>query len=318
MRHWWHRGSLTSLTVIDHDARSFSMRPPPALLDLMKGLVRLDRAGRLATRTADEAPDIAELTHTTAESIGRLTQDPAGLGAAFASALALAHAHGAADPDAAHIDTWDAWATALQLGSTLFTGAQPQECRLGEDLVRQLPALHAEPPADGRAWLDALYLAIVCRQQDRISRLCQVPLAALRQDDSVDAYVLHWIDTLQTYFSSRPMDDIVERLLATMQTGMPDAVTRAPKDFVNRINYQPVSLFHRLITGEHDAFAKTLTEALAEHRGYWGESTAPRAQVALGPLAMASLAYDREFPLSPTQPNLPTYLLNRKRIEDIP
>ncbi|MER6386803.1 immunity 49 family protein [Streptomyces sp. NPDC001127] len=316
--YWWHRGDLTSLTIIDHDTRTFSIQPPPHLLGLMKGLVRLDGVGRLATGTAAMYTEVAELMHTTAESIARLADSPAGLGEAFASAVALAHAHCTADPDAAHIDTWDAWATAVQLGSALFTGGKSQECHLGEDLVRQLPPTPAEPPADARAWLDALYLAIVCRQKDRISRLCQIPLATLRQDDSVDEYVLHWIDTLQTYFSERPMDDVVKRLLATIETSMPDAVTHAPKDFVNRIDYQPVALFHRLIAGDHDAFTKTLSEALADHGGYWGESTAPRARIALGPLAMASIAYDYEFPIATKHPYLPTYLLNRERIEEIP
>ncbi|MEU9991004.1 immunity 49 family protein [Streptomyces sp. NPDC048045] len=316
--YWWHRGGLTSLTVIDHETLTFSLQPPPQLLGLMKGLVRLDRAGRLATRAGATAPDPAELTRTTAESIARLGHDPAGLGDAFASAVALAHARCAADPRAAHVDTWDAWATAVQLGSALFTGAQPQDCHLGEDLVRQLPAMSAEPPADARAWLDALYLAVVCRRQDRIGRLCQVPLETLRQDDTVDEYVLHWIDTLQTYFSRRSMDDVVQKLLATMQTSMPEALTHAPKDYVNRVDYQPTALFHRLVAGDHDAFAKALAEALEGHAGYWGASEAPRARVALGPLAMASLAYDHGFPVAQDERYLPLYLLNRERIEDIP
>ncbi|MCM2410929.1 immunity 49 family protein [Streptomyces sp. RKAG290] len=316
--YWWHRGGLTSLTVIDEDTRTFSLQPPPELLGIMKGLVRLGRAGRLVGRVADKAPDIGELTHATAASIARLAEEPAGLGAAFASALALGHARCAVDPDVADIDTWDAWATAVQLGSALFTGARPQECHLGEDLVRQLPAVPAEPPADPRAWLDAFYLAVACRRQDLVDLLCQVPLEALRGDDSTDAYVLHWIDTLQTHRSGRPMDDVVEKLLATMRTSAPEAVTRAPADFVNRIDYQPVALFHRLITGEHDAFAEALGEALKLHGEYWGDSTAPRARVALGPLAMASLAFDRGFPLAQDQPYLPAYLLNRARIETMP
>ena len=315
--YWWHRGGLTSLTVIDHDTRTFSLQPPPRLLGLMKSLVRLDSAGRIATHSVATAPDAGQLAYATAELMARLGQDPAVLGDAFASALALAHARCATDPRAAHLDTWDAWATAVQLGSALFTGTQPQECHLGEDLVRQLPATSAEPPADARAWLDALYLAVVCRQQDRIGGLCQVPLETLRQDDSVDAYVLHWIDTLQAYFSAGPMDDVVQKLLATMETSMPDALTHGPNDFVNRIDYQPIALFHRLLARDHDTFAKTLAEALAEHAGYWGDSAAPRAQVALGPLAMASLAYDHGFPVDPAQPHLPMYLLNRERIEEI-
>ncbi|RCH68946.1 hypothetical protein DT019_09910 [Streptomyces sp. SDr-06] len=316
--YWWHRGRLTSLTAIDHETRVFSFDLPPRLLGLMKGLVRLDGGGRLAGRAAPETPGVTELARTTAQLISGVTENPARLGEAFHSAVALAHAHCAADPGAAHIGTWDAWATAVQLGSALFTGADPQECHLGEDLVASLPATRAEPPVDARAWLDALYFAVVCRQRDRISRLCQVPLERLGEDDSVDEYVLDWIDTLRTFFAGGSMDDVVHKLLATMKSSMPDAVTHAPMDFVNRIDYQPAALFHRYVAADHDAFAETLAEALQEHGGYWGESTAPRARVALGPLAMASLAYDRGFPIASKQPYLPTYLLNRERIEDIP
>ncbi|MFD9270015.1 immunity 49 family protein [Streptomyces goshikiensis] len=316
--YWWHQGGLTSLTVIDEDTRTFSLRPPPRLLGLMKGLVRLDRAGRIDTAAAADVPEVTALTRTVAESTGRLAQDPAALADAFASAVSLAHARCAADPGVARIDTWDAWATAVQLGSALFTGAPPQECHLGEDLVRQLPAVPAEPPADARAWLDALYLAIVCRQKDRIGRLCAVPLATLRQDDTVDEYVLHWVDTLRTYFSDRPVDDVVPKLVAAIETSVPESVTHAPTDFVNRVDYHPVALFHRLVAGDHAAFAGGLAEALADHAGYWGDSAAPRARAALGPLAIACLAYDHGFPVDPRQPCLPTHLLNRERIEDIP
>ncbi|WP_308295979.1 immunity 49 family protein [Streptomyces sp. ISL-96] len=143
--------------------------------------------------------------------------------------------------------------------------------------MRQLPSTPAEPPADARAWLDAFCLAVVCRRRERVDRLCEVPLEVLRQDDSVDEYVLHRIDTLQTYWFERPMDDVVKKLLATMETSAPDAVARAPKDFVNRIDYQPVALFHRLVTRDHDAFAAALAEALRHHGEYWGDSAAPRA-----------------------------------------
>ncbi|GAA1937300.1 hypothetical protein GCM10009837_74420 [Streptomyces durmitorensis] len=316
--YWWHRGGLTSLTVIDHDTRSFSLQPPPELLALMKGLVRLDRAGRIDTPTAAKAPDVAALTHTTAEAMARLAEDPSALGDAFASALTLSHAHCATDPEAAHVDTWDAWATAVQLGSALFTGAQAQECRLGEDRVRQLPATPAAPPADARAWLDAFYVAVVCRQKHRADRLCEVPLEVLRQDDSVDAYVLHWIDTLRTYWAERSMDDVVGKLITTMETSQPASLTHTPKDFADLIDYQPVALFHRLVTRDHDAFAEALAEALAHHGTYWGDSAAPRARVALGPLAMAGLAYDHGFPVALKQPYLPTYLLNGERIEEMP
>ncbi|MFE9370100.1 immunity 49 family protein [Streptomyces sp. NPDC006711] len=317
--HWWHRGRMVSLSRIDHDARTFSLDPPEHLLAVMTGLLRLDRSGRLATRASARAmpPSSAELARTTTQLIADLGQDEARPGEAFGAAMALALTQCAADPHAALPETWNAWATSVRLGSAWFTGAQAQECHLGEDLVAPLPALPAEPPADARAWLDALYLALVCRQWERIGRLCHVPLDRLREDDSVDEYVLHWVDTLQSFFSGRPMDDTVGRLLDTMRAAAPDAVTHAPMDYVHRIDYAPVALFHAVIAADHDAFTRTLAEAVEQHAAHWGDSRAPRAVVALGPLAMASLAHDYDFPLAPGLPYLPTYLLNRERVEDI-
>lgn len=318
--YWWHRGGLTSLTAIDHETRTFSIQPPPELLGLMKGLVRLDDAGRLASRTAAEAAataDTAALTRTTGEALARLAGDPSGLGDAFASALALGHAHCAADPKAARVETWDGWAAAVQLGSALFTGARAQQCYLDET-AHQLPEVPAAPPADARAWLDAFYVAVVCRQQGRADRLARVPLDVLRQDESVDAYVLHWIDTLQTFWAQRPMDDVVAKLISTFETSQGQSVTRAPQRFVDLVDHQPAALFHRLITRDHDAFAEALAESVAHHGRYWDGSRAPRAQVALGPLAMACLAYDYGFPVSLDHPALPKCLVDRARIETIP
>jgi hypothetical protein len=40
--YWWHAGALTSLTVIDHESREFSVRPPAELMDILR---RLHSAG---------------------------------------------------------------------------------------------------------------------------------------------------------------------------------------------------------------------------------------------------------------------------------
>ncbi|KJY21534.1 MULTISPECIES: immunity 49 family protein [unclassified Streptomyces] len=316
--YWWHRGGLTSLTVVDEDTRTLSLQPPQELLALMKGLVRLDRAGRIATPAGERAaPDPVALTGATVESVARVAQDPSGLGDAFASALALAHVRCIADPHVSELVTWDAWETAVRLGSALFTGSESEQWYLGEENTLRLPAAPAAPPADARAWLDAVYFALACRAHDRVARLCRVPLETLRQDDTVDAYVLHWVDTLRTYLSGGAGDAVVEKLLATMQASLPETLTHSPDGFVNRVDYQPVALFHRLFTRDHEAFGAALTEALAEHGGYWGESGAPRARVALGVLAMACLAHDLGFSLDPELPYLPRYLVDGKRVEHI-
>lgn len=119
--YWRHRGSLTALTVVDHDTLSFSLQPP-------------------GTRRGRTHPHHGRGDRPSRGGSGRPRRR-------------------------------------LRLGSALFTGAQEQECRLGEGLVRQLPGVPAAPPADARAWLDAFYAAIACRQQGRADQLCQVPLA---------------------------------------------------------------------------------------------------------------------------------------------
>ncbi|MBC9712960.1 immunity 49 family protein [Streptomyces sp. TRM66268-LWL] len=318
--YWWHKGRITCLTHIDEETKTFSIQPPAELLTRLRTLVHLDDAGRLRSPAADRAAhDIAELTRTAAESIAGLSRNPGGLDAAFRQLVDLALAHCADDPDAALADTWDAWATALQLGSALFTGAEAQTCALGDDLERPLPAFPANPPADARAWLDAFYLAVICRDRGRIQRLGQVPLDVLRQDATADTYLLHWIGTLQAYFTPEcPIDDVAEKLGEAISASYGDEVSRAPLEFVDAVEYQPVSLFHRFLARDHEKFARTLADALKEHVRYWGDSPAPRAQAALGPLALASLAHGQEFPVDTGLPQLPMYLADGRRIEVIP
>ncbi|MEB8339886.1 immunity 49 family protein [Streptomyces endophyticus] len=278
--YWWHEERLTSLGTGED--------VPRELLDVIRALSALDRAGRLAPGTPGVGPE-----------------DP------FAAALARALAHAESDPEAARVETWDAWIAAQQRGTALFAH--------GKD---------GEPPADdgelaesgdaARAWLDAFYLTLVTRDRERTTRLCQVPLDTLRGSAPVDDYVPHWIDVLQSHWLRRPVDDVVDRLVTTIKASHPDVATLAPKDFLNLVDYQPVALFHRLLTHDHEAFGEALAESLVQHAGYWGESGAPRARVALGPLALACLAYDMDFPVRTDLPYLPRYLLNRQRLEVAP
>ncbi|WP_420032804.1 immunity 49 family protein [Streptomyces sp. cg28] len=314
--YWWHDGRLTSLTVIDDVAGTLAQRPPRELLDVLRGLRGLDRAGRLVT----SAPEVLEpeLDNTTAELIAEAAADPDRLPEAFDAAVTLAHAHAADDPDADRVETWDAWVTALQLGTALFTATGEVTVRLGERELT-VPATGPEVRGDVRAWLDVFWLTLVTRERERTERLCQVDPAALRDERTpVDDHVLHFAETLRAYWLRRPLDEVVEKLAAAMDAAHPKTVTLAPKDFVNAVDYQPIGLVHRLLTQEDEKFTALLAEALEEHRGYWAGSTAPRSRVALGPLALACLAYDGELPVRTDQPFLPRRLLDRGRLEAIP
>ncbi|WP_406498980.1 immunity 49 family protein [Streptomyces sp. NBC_01604] len=115
------------------------------------------------------------------------------------------------------------------------------------------------------------------------------------------------------------MDELVPKLVATMESSHPHVATRTPADFLNFVDYQPVALFHRLVTNNREAFAEVLGEALDHHERYWNKAASdPRGRVALGPLAMACFAYDGDFPVDTGSPYLPKYLLNRAWYGEFP
>ncbi|MEV7192462.1 Imm49 family immunity protein [Streptomyces sp. NPDC093510] len=338
--YWWHQGRLTSLTVIDHETRSFSVVPPPELMEVMRKL----HAESASTHPEPEAPTHPEPeagpqpqpepdSVAAAEDIVRLAQGPAGLAHAFTVTKKQSDARFAADPACANLETWEAWVWAMQTGSALFRAAASHqgtvECRIA-DRVLPLPATGPVPVADARAWLDAFYLGVVCREQDRLTLLCDVPPDDLRRAAPHDAYVFHWIETLRAVWLRQPMDDVVQHLIATMETSHPHVATRTPSDFLNLIDYQPAALLHRMVAGDREAFTETLTEALAHHERYWTDraarsddaagagGAAPYSRVALGPLAMACLAYDWDFPVDVKSPYLPVHLLRRDWLGEFP
>ncbi|MFI1226940.1 MULTISPECIES: immunity 49 family protein [unclassified Streptomyces] len=319
--YWWRRDGLVRLTSFDEQTRAMQVVPPQELMDLMRSL---HAEGQVPPEPAapSTTPDINQLASTAQQFTADLPQDPTALPEAFRAATAHALARCAEDPDGAKLETWEAWVTAMQLGDALFATALPQagpaEYRVG-DRVIALPATGPSPQANGRAWLDAFWFALVCRERDRLTRLAQVPLEDLRRaEPAQDAYLFHWIDTLQTYWRGESMDDIVQKLIATMEASDPKVATGTAPDLLNLIDYQPAALFHRLITRNHEAFAETLAESVAHHDRYWTGSPDPRGHVALGPLALACLAQDGEFPVDATLPRLPKHLISRAWCGEFP
>jgi hypothetical protein len=319
--YWWRRDGLVCLTSFDKETRAMEVTPPPELMDLMR---RPHAEGGPETEppTPDTTPGVSQLAAAAAEFLSRLAEEPAVLPEAFRAATAHALARCAEDPDGAGLETWEAWVLAMQLGDALFATALPHvdraEYRVG-DRVIALPATGPSPHTNGRAWLDAFWFALVCRESDRLARLARFPLEDLRRaDPSQDAYLFHWIDTLQTYWNGQSMDDIVQKLIATMEASEPKVATRTAPELLNLIDYQPAALFHRLITRDHEAFAETLAGAVAHHDRYWTGSPDPRGQVALGPLALACLAHDGDFPVDATLPRLPKHLISRAWCGEFP
>ncbi|MEV5840113.1 immunity 49 family protein [Nocardia sp. NPDC052112] len=249
---------------------------------------------------------------------------------ALSTTLALAHKRCAVDPEAVKFETWEAWVTAMQTGFALFAAATAAEgrsvtVRIGEQAVA-LPAIGPEFCANAGDWVASFYLALICRERERLEMLARVPISLLR--DSVrgsDAVVLEcaysWVAALQSFWLGQP--DVDDKLAAALvdtdpQTARIDgpdqgAAQFIDKDLLLKILYPPLNLLYLYLHQDHQEFNTALAEALQWHREYW-TATEDRAMnvsglVALGPLAIACLAHDAGFPIDIESEYLPTALL---------
>lgn len=111
----------------------------------------------------------------------------------------------------------------MQVSSAMFAVAVRSEgaveCRIADETrtLRALgPGLHANPGN----WITAFWLAIVCREQDRMTALCEVPLDVMRASGTLyDEFIYLWIDALQAYWLERP--GLADKLLAAIEASYP-------------------------------------------------------------------------------------------------
>ncbi|WP_327097449.1 immunity 49 family protein [Nocardia vinacea] len=254
--------------------------------------------------------------------------------------LTLAQSRCATDPEAVKFETWEAWVTAMQTGSALFAAATAAEdstvtVRIKEQ-ERSLPAIGPEFCVNAEAWVTSFYLALICRETERLEKLAQVPVSLLRESLGSGAvlleYIYSWVETLQSFWLGRP--DMCDKLVAAVdgtdpQTARFDGpneeaapvVGKEDKEALLKVIYPPIILFYRYLQQDHEEFNSALADALRWHKEYWTE-TEDRAissggLVALDLLAIACLAHDAGFPIDIESEYLPTALLKYTWVGEI-
>ncbi|MFD9725975.1 immunity 49 family protein [Streptomyces sp. NPDC059072] len=257
---------------------------------------------------------LAEQFETT---IRNLDASPAIIARAMNEALLQVQVHQALNPRANRFGTWDATVCAMQVGTAAFAAASVTEGSFETCIAHEMRTISATGPqshANAGNWLTTLWFVIVCRDQPRMDAMCRLPLGLLRasgaEDD--DAYVHHWVDALQTYWHEQP--GLLEKLTRAIEQSHPDIATNAPRDLLQCVLYPPINLFHQFLRKDEDGFNRALAEALELHRAYW--SAPERAGdiagfLALGPLAIACLAYDAGLEIEVESDYLPLRLLDR-------
>ncbi|WP_039938858.1 immunity 49 family protein, partial [Streptomyces himastatinicus] len=200
--------------------------------------------------TGNAAAGLAVLQENSSELIEGLEADSSDLGDALSTTLTLAEGHFLLDPIGQDLPTWLSWVSAMQLGSAVFAAATTTEptvtCRIA-DKDRTLQATGVQPYTHAGTWLTAFYLAAVCRERDRMTALCRVPVSLLRESGAqFDEFQYQWIETLQEYWVGT--GDIVPTLTAAIHGTDPEASTIADPETVAKQLYPPMEMFHRFIT----------------------------------------------------------------------
>ncbi|MGW7366466.1 immunity 49 family protein [Streptomyces sp. NPDC054841] len=234
----------------------------------------------------------------------------------LSTTLTLAKAHCAKDPEATKFETWEAWVTAMQTGSALFSavtaGAGSTVTVRIKGQEKALPATGPRSHLNPGTWVTSFFLAMVCRENERLNKLAQVPVSLLRESGAVfDEYIYSWVETLQSFWLGR--QDVGDKLVAAVDGTSPEAARYADPELMAKILYPPVILFYRYLRQDHEEFDIALADALRWHKEYW-TATEDRAMstdglVALGPLAVACLARDAGFPIDIESEYLPKSLL---------
>lgn len=267
--------------------------------------------------TLDEA-DVQDLAEELEDSVQNLGRSATVFGLALNEALTQFQARLVLDPQASEFPTWRATVSAMQVGSAAFAAAAVSEgsveCRIIDEM-RPISATGPQFYANAGNWLTAFWFAIICRDQARMTQMCEVPLEVLRASGAHgDEYVYHWVDTMQTYWLERP--GLVDKLATTIDNSYPEVATIASRDLIQNILYQPINLFYQFLRKDHAAFNSALYEALQLHKAYWTadekRTNDLAGAVALGPLAIACLAYDAGFPIDVESDYLPKHLLERE------
>jgi hypothetical protein len=184
-----------------------------------------------------------------------------------------------------------------------------------EEATYETRAPHAYISAGG--WLEGFHLACIARDNASLDRLCDTPLEALRAPStsrSPEWAHLH-AAALQSLWRRRA--DFVELLVGAVHATDENAVRAGlatsrlsaseADDIVRRtlmLEVPTLQLLTRVVEGDADRFDEALRWALEQHRAYWVARTTeqPDTQdasmfLAIGPLAMVSLAVDRGLPI---------------------
>ncbi|MFE5718243.1 immunity 49 family protein [Streptomyces erythrochromogenes] len=236
---------------------------------------------------------------------------------AVGAALNVALVRSAVDPHAALRETWESWRLAMQVHSAVFaaTTAPDREtitCRIRHE-ERHLATTGPQPYLSAHTWIDAFYLAVICRDTAGLDMLARIPVSLLRAfGGRLDEYAYAWVETLQSFWLRR--DDLRAHLVRAVNLCVPEQARTLDGDEMAKLCRPPIMMLYRFLRRDITGFNESLADALRQHKEYWtadeDRKVVIHGVVAIGPLAIACLAKANGLPVEVESGYLPEALLH--------
>ena len=239
------------------------------------------------------------------------------IGRAEALSIVLSTARSYAGYLAAANEKTEVLCRALKMGAhasaAIFAlGSGVSETRFA--LIDQYATLPATGPTDATHvgnWRIGWWLAYILRDRGAVDRLAAVPIDLLRRSSSRgDECQYLFVESLQGY--EKRTSDWSTKLQAALEASDPERVDLSDEEFVLNILVPEMQMLFRLAIGEIAPFNEALQFALERHKKYWSKASRkrdPDGYLALGPLAISSVAFDAGMPIDVESEYLPKWLL---------
>jgi hypothetical protein len=160
-------------------------------------------------------------------------------------------------------------------------------------------------------WRIGWWFAHIVRDHSVSDRLASTPISVLRRSSTRgDECQYLFAEALQGFENRN--SDWSAKLQAAVDATDPDQVTLSDEEFVLNILVPEMQMLFHLALGEVTPFGAALEFALERHKKYWSKGSRrqdPDGFLALGPLALISIAFDAGMPIAVESEYIPQELI---------
>ncbi|MBB6120264.1 immunity 49 family protein [Nocardiopsis algeriensis] len=238
----------------------------------------------------------------------------------------------AVDPSGAHLYTWEAWTTWMQVAEAPFAMCSIAPGETVERIINQKRrTLRHLPPGhtcDAGTWLTAFSLAVSCRDENRVASLCQITPAFLREASekhggAYDEYIYPWIAALQDFILNRPT--LGDNLYQAMDLSRPENASISDAESLNLLVFPVIESLYRLAQQDTEKFNEAMEQGTRLFRAYYTadeeRSRDTNGAVPLQLFGIACMAYDLAQVVPGFNPDLesgylPKHILERSRYSE--